>query len=147
MLTFRVIEYGNTEYQQMVTLRDVVLRKPLGLSFTREYLEQESNDRLLGCFDENDVICACCILTPVDKEVMQLRQMAVAPDRQQSGIGRQLISFAEQEAMRGGYTQLMMHARKTAQGFYERLGYHVAGEEFMEVGIPHYEMSKRLKGL
>jgi predicted GNAT family N-acyltransferase len=38
----------------------------------------------------------------------------------------------------------MMHARKTAVPFYERIGYQVAGEEFLEVGIPHYEMRKLL---
>jgi predicted GNAT family N-acyltransferase len=37
-----------------------------------------------------------------------------------------------------------MHARKTALGFYEKLGYRVAGDEFIEVTIPHYVMEKDL---
>jgi predicted GNAT family N-acyltransferase len=37
-----------------------------------------------------------------------------------------------------------MHARKSAVGFYEKLGYHIASEEFMEVNIPHYMMEKML---
>jgi predicted GNAT family N-acyltransferase len=39
---------------------------------------------------------------------------------------------------------LCMHARKTAKGFYEKLGYAVTGDEFMEVTIPHYIMEKAL---
>jgi hypothetical protein len=37
-----------------------------------------------------------------------------------------------------------MHARKTALGFYEKLGYSRQGEEFTEVTIPHYIMEKAL---
>jgi predicted GNAT family N-acyltransferase len=37
-----------------------------------------------------------------------------------------------------------MHARKTAMGFYEKLGYEKIGDEFTEVTIPHYKMEKRL---
>jgi ribosomal protein S18 acetylase RimI-like enzyme len=150
MLTFRVIEYGSSEYKQMVALRDIVLRQPLGLSYSKEYLEQEINDQLLGCFvnkEENEILCGCCILTPVNKDMIQLRQMAVDPEQQRSGIGRQLIEFAEQQAMRDNFTQVMLHARDVAVGFYQKLGYHVQGDGFTEVGILHYEMTKRLKPL
>jgi len=37
-----------------------------------------------------------------------------------------------------------MHARKTAIGFYEKSGYSVIGDEFTEVGIPHFEMVKKI---
>jgi predicted GNAT family N-acyltransferase len=39
---------------------------------------------------------------------------------------------------------MAMHARKTASGFYEKLGYKVASDEFEEVTIPHYVMQKKL---
>jgi predicted GNAT family N-acyltransferase len=37
-----------------------------------------------------------------------------------------------------------MHARVTAVRFYEKLGYEVASEEFVEVTIPHRVMRKQL---
>ena len=37
-----------------------------------------------------------------------------------------------------------MHARETAVGFYEKLGYKVVGDKFTEVTIPHYVMEKKL---
>ena len=52
--------------------------------------------------------------------------------------------FAENVARDLGYRKLCMHARKTALGFYEKLGYTVAGEEFLEVTIPHFTMEKAL---
>ena len=38
------IYHGSKEYHQMVRLRDEILRKPLGLSFSPEELEDEKSD-------------------------------------------------------------------------------------------------------
>jgi predicted GNAT family N-acyltransferase len=37
-----------------------------------------------------------------------------------------------------------MHARKSATGFYEKLGYTTDGQEFLEVTLPHVVMEKLL---
>jgi predicted GNAT family N-acyltransferase len=37
-----------------------------------------------------------------------------------------------------------MHARDTAIGFYEKLGYKVKGDGFIEVNVPHHVMEKEL---
>ena len=43
-----------------------------------------------------------------------------------------------------GFKKIIMHARKSAAGFYEKLGYQVCSGEFEEVTLPHYEMEKKL---
>jgi predicted N-acetyltransferase YhbS len=70
--------------------------------------------------------------------------MAVQNNLQGKGIGASMMNFAENLARDSGYKKLMMHARKTAVGFYEKLGYKVSGHEFIEVSLPHYIMSKKL---
>jgi predicted GNAT family N-acyltransferase len=37
-----------------------------------------------------------------------------------------------------------MNARKNALGFYDKLGYKVVGDEFLEVTLPHFTMEKEL---
>lgn len=127
----------------MVNLRLEILRKPLGLSFDPKELEKEKEDVLMGAF-EDDRILGCCLLTRMDQHTMRLRQMAVPNSMQGKGIGRALMIFAENIARDLGYKKLCMHARKTALGFYEKLGYTTNGEEFTEVTIPHYIMEKVL---
>lgn len=127
----------------MVNLRLEILRKPLGLSFDPKELEKEKEDVLMGAF-EDDRILGCCLLTRMDQNTMRLRQMAVPGSMQGKGIGRALMIFAENIARDLGYKKLCMHARKTALGFYEKLGYTTNGEEFVEVTIPHYIMEKAL---
>lgn len=127
----------------MVDLRMQVLRKPLGLTFTKEELEKEKEDMLIGAF-EDDVMLGCCMLTKTEPKTVRLRQMAVKPGLQGKGIGRVLMQFAENLARDRGNSRLVMHSRKTATGFYEKIGYRISGNEFLEVTIPHYEMEKIL---
>ncbi len=142
-MALRIIDYGSPEYDQMVRLRTELLRKPLGLVFDTEELEREQEDTLIGAF-EDERILGCCLLTRVDDRMIRLRQMAVQNNLQGKGVGRALMIFAENIARDMGYDVLMMHARATALGFYEKLGYVKKDGEFTELTIPHYIMEKSL---
>lgn len=142
-MALKQIDHGSKEYQQMVTLRMDILRKPLGLGFTNEELAKEKDDILIGAFDE-DKILACCLLTKIDNATIKLRQMAVHNNVQGKGIGASMMSFAETVARDRGYKKLMMHARDTAIGFYEKFDFKVNGGEFIEVNVPHHVMEKKL---
>jgi predicted GNAT family N-acyltransferase len=142
-MALKIIDHGSKEYREMVDLRHQILRRPLGLGFTEADLEAEKNDILIGVY-EDDKIEACCILTKTDPKTVKLRQMAVSSGLQGKGIGRALMSFAENIARDHGYRRLTMHARKSALGFYEKHGYKVCSDEFEEVTIPHYVMEKEL---
>lgn len=142
-MPIKIIDYNSIEYREMINLRMEILRKPLGLSFTPETLEKEKEDILIGAFDD-EKITACCILTKIDSTIIQLRQMAVHPKMERNGLGASILAFAENIARDAGFRILIMHARKTAVGFYEKQGYEIHGDEFLEVSIPHYEMRKKL---
>ena len=98
---------------------------------------------LIGAFEEEDML-GCCMLVEENPDTVRLRQMAVLNDLQGKGIGRALMSFAENLARDRGYKTLSMHARKNSIGFYEKMGYDIASDEFNEVTIPHYVMEKKL---
>jgi predicted GNAT family N-acyltransferase len=142
-MALRFIDYGSPEYKEMIALRMEILRKPLGLTFNEEDLAKEKDDILLGAF-EDDQLVACCILTKISEDTCKLRQMAVQQKMQRNGVGAALMHFAENVARDAGFKNMIMNARKTAQGFYEKLGYKADGKEFIEVTIPHYEMKKNI---
>ena len=142
-MALKIIDHGTKEYQQMVQLRNDILRKPLGLSLTPEELEKEKEEILIGAFEE-DKMLGCCMLITQDPATVRLRQMAVLNNLQGKGIGRALMQFAENIARDRGFRKITMHARQTARGFYEKLGYQISGEQFEEVSIPHYIMEKVL---
>lgn len=142
-MALKILDYGSPEYRQMVKLRDDILRKPLGLGFTEQELQTEKDNMLIGAFEDENML-GCCMLVEEAPDTVRLRQMAVLNDLQGKGIGRALMSFAENLARDRGYKNLTMHARKHAIGFYEKMGYQVKGDEFVEVTIPHYVMQKHL---
>jgi N-acetylglutamate synthase-like GNAT family acetyltransferase len=142
-MALKIIDHDTKEYQQMVKLRIDMLRKPLGLNFEKEELEKEKDDVLMGAFEDGRIL-GCCLLTRVSSSAVRLRQMAVPNNMQGRGIGRALMVFAENIARDMGYKTLIMHARVTAVGFYQKLGYSTTGAEFEEVTIPHYVMEKVL---
>ena len=128
----------------MVNLRFEIMRKPLGLTFSPEELAKEKNDILIGAFDEDEIM-GCCILSDTHDGCVRLRQMAVQKNMQGKGIGESIITFAENLARDKGFKALTMHARDTAIGFYEKYGYKVKGEQFIEINIPHHIMEKKLR--
>jgi predicted GNAT family N-acyltransferase len=142
-MALKLIDHGSPEYYQMVQLRNDILRKPLGLSFDPSELEKEKDDILIAAF-EDDKMLGCCMLINTEPGTVRLRQMAVLNNLQGKGIGRALMQFAENIARDRGFRRITMHARKTATGFYEKLGYTVYGEEFEEVTLPHVVMEKKL---
>jgi ribosomal protein S18 acetylase RimI-like enzyme len=53
--------------------------------------------------------------------------MAVDEARRGSGAGTALLRHAARISRDGGFELMWAHGRDTAQGFYERLGFRVAG--------------------
>ncbi|WP_460569490.1 GNAT family N-acetyltransferase [Flaviaesturariibacter terrae] len=142
-MALKIIDHGTPEYKQMVQLREQILRQPLGMQFEPQELDQEKNNILMAAYEEDQML-GCCMLVEEAPDTVRLRQMAVMNDLQGKGIGKALMNFAENIARDRGYKKITMHARKNAQGFYEKMGYRKRGEEFEEITIPHYVMEKAL---
>jgi ribosomal protein S18 acetylase RimI-like enzyme len=59
-----------------------------------------------------------------------LDNIAVFPNRQGLGLGRQLLAFAETEALRRGYREIRLHTHQTMvenQRLYASIGYQETG--------------------
>ncbi len=74
----------------------------------------------------------------------QIGRMAVEPRHRRDGIGGLVLAFLEAQAGQRGVREVMLHAQTYVQSFYERHGYVVDSEPFMEVDIGHVRMVKRL---
>lgn len=142
-MALKIVDHGSPEYQEMVRLRKDVLRRPLGLTLEEDELDTERPHVHIGAFEE-DILLGCCMLVRENDETVRLRQMSVMDNIQGKGVGRALMNFAENIARDQGYKHLIMHARKHAIGFYEKMGYQVTSTEFTEVSIPHVVMEKPL---
>jgi ribosomal protein S18 acetylase RimI-like enzyme len=142
-MEFVPIPWRSELYRQEVDLRDEILRRPLGLVFSEADLAVEEHEDHYGLVEAGQLI-ACVVIVTLSPTVAKLRQMAVAPARQRQGLGTTLIGHVERTLRDRGIEQVELHARETAAGFYEKLGYRAEGERFREVTIPHVKMAKAL---
>ena len=145
-IEIKEIKFNSFEYKNELELRDRVLRKPLGMNLFDENLTKENNDFHFGAF-ENYILVGVLILTKLSAVEVKMRQVAVLESRQNKTIGQKLVQFSEVFAKNAGYSKIVLNARKTAVGFYEKQGYEKVGNEFLEINIPHFKMQKILKSI
>jgi ribosomal protein S18 acetylase RimI-like enzyme len=140
---FKDVRHDTDEYKQTVALRDEILRKPLNLEFCPQELAKEKDSFHLICRIDN-ILAACVVLKPLPDQRIRMHQLSVRKTLQGKGIGRSLVSYSETFAENHGNKEIILHARESAVGFYEKMGYIKEGSHFFEVTLPHYAMRKSL---
>lgn len=134
-------------YADELELRFRVLREPLGMTRAEVKFERElawTHFVAHARIDGGRALVGCVLSSREGADVVQLRQMAVSPALQLGGVGRLLVEVLEARAREEGIRVVTMHAREVAVGFYEKLGYAIVGDRFVEVGVPHFVMQKEL---
>lgn len=142
-IIIKEIKHGSPEYNDEVSLRMEILRKPLNLTFDPQQLKAENTDYHIGAYLE-DRLVGCLVLTPSGEDTLRMRQVAIANDCQRKGVGRSIVAYSEKLAKEKRYKQIVLHARQTAVPFYIALDYTPQGSPFEEIGIPHQLMRKIL---
>jgi predicted GNAT family N-acyltransferase len=142
-INIRLINFGTKEYENEVKLRDETLRKPLGLSLFDEDLSGEENDTHIGAIVRNTIV-GIVILTKLNNDEIKMRQLGVDESHRGKGIAQSLILFSEDFCRKQGFKKIELNARETVVKLYEKLGYKIIGDSFIEVTIPHYKMFKVL---
>ena len=81
----------------------------------------------------------------VKGSVGKIGRVCVLPEVRGSGLGAALIGVALEELGRiPGVTEAYLGSQSHAVGFYEKLGFVIEGEEFIDAGIPHRHMRRAL---
>lgn len=140
-VTIKQVPWGTEQYTKAVELRCKVFEKnPVQLNLDREFEDYHFcayiGSEMVGCF----------VLTEVDEEIVQMRQVAVDESARGKNVGRQMLIFAEGFVKEAGYNTIVLKSRKYATPFYEKHNYVQTSEEFAEAtmtaGMTYIEMTK-----
>lgn len=71
-------------------------------------------------------------------------RMAVLKGRRGQGVGQALLNAAVESCRSRGCKNITLSAQTHAIPFYERAGFIVCSEEYMDAGIPHRDMQLKL---
>jgi predicted GNAT family N-acyltransferase len=124
-------------------LRRVVFIDEQGVSEADEVDGQDGRAIHLLAWDGECPVGTARLL--VKGPVGKIGRVCVLPEVRGSGLGAALIEAALQELGRiPGVTEAYLGSQSHATGFYEKLGFVVEGEEFLDAGIPHRHMRRSL---
>ncbi|TLS37981.1 GNAT family N-acetyltransferase [Pseudalkalibacillus caeni] len=74
----------------------------------------------------------------------KVERICVAKSHRGTGLGKQIMKHIEKEAHEQDFSILKLNAQTHAEEFYRKLGYETDSGEFLDAGIPHVAMKKRL---
>jgi YbgC/YbaW family acyl-CoA thioester hydrolase len=83
-------------------------------------------------------------LLPSENGVAKIGRMAVLRRLRETGLGRQVLLALVAQAKGRGDREVLLNAQRSAEGFYQGLGFVAQGEPFEEAGIAHVAMALKL---
>jgi YbgC/YbaW family acyl-CoA thioester hydrolase len=121
-------------------VRGEVFVKEQGISRDDEWDEMDPQSVHAVAYNFLNMPLATGRLLPAEEGVAKIGRMAVLRAVRGTGYGADVLRTLMAVARARGDRQVMLHAQRSAEGFYQRLGFTVHGQPFDEVGIEHVTM-------
>lgn len=133
------------EFKEYYGLRWEILRKPWNRPKGSEKDDKEDSAHHIMAIENGKVIGVGRIHFNSEEEA-QIRYMAVDPSFRGKNIGTQILKELERFAKENNAKRIVLNARKSAIGFYEKNNYKITEKAHTLFGsIEHYKMEKELK--
>ena len=133
---------SDDEVTAALALRSRVFCGEQGVSFEADQDGRDPEATHIVAVDEGAVIGTCRLL--FRGPVARLGRLAVEPDRRGDGVAAAILREADRVAVDAGAETIALHAQTYARQLYEHAGYEEYGPTFVEEGIEHVAMEKRL---
>lgn len=100
-----------------------------------EWDEFDSNSLHILAYSDNKAVGTARLLRDG-----HIGRMAVLNDFRNQGIGKSMLNFMVALAHKKLMTNIQLSAQEHAVGFYEKQGFSISSDVYMDAGIPHYDM-------
>jgi predicted GNAT family N-acyltransferase len=133
---------GDAEVEAALDLRRRVFCEEQGVTLAADQDGLDPEALHIVAVDDGRIVGTCRLV--FSHGTAQLGRMAVEPSMRGRGLGSAVLAEAERAAGAAGAQRIRLHAQTTARSLYERGGFEVVGEEFIDEGTPHVPMEKAL---
>jgi predicted GNAT family N-acyltransferase len=130
------------EVEQALALREQVFCVEQGVELEADRDGLDDLAIQVVAVESGRVIGTCRVL--VDGDVGRLGRMAVEAGSRGRGLGAAILAAAERSARDAGARLMRLHAQRYIEDLYAAAGYTAFGRPFLEEGIEHVGMEKRL---
>ena len=123
-------------------IREEVFVKEQGFQEEFDGLDQQA--RHIVAFDGKQAVAVCRLFFQKEENCYHVGRVAVIKPYRRQGIGEIVMAAAEQCIRELGGTSAVLSGQVRVASFYERLGYHREGPEYLDEGCPHVKLVKQL---
>ena len=126
-----------------VRIKVFVEEQKVPLEMERDEYDDPGKSREFLLMEGSDPIGTFRIIRE-SESVAHLQRICILKEYRKKGYGAEILNFCDRFCRVNGYDCITLDAQCHAIGFYEKSGYAVCSAEFMDAGIPHRKMAKRL---
>jgi len=130
------------DFEKYYQLRWEILRKPWGQPKGSEQTSEESEFYHVMAEWGEDVCGVGCIKI-LSETTAQVRFMAVSPEFQDQGIGKEILTALEEYAFKNNRTTITLYAREVAIDFYIKTGYKIIGDGYTLFETIHHKVMEK----
>lgn len=131
------------ELEDAYFVRKTVFVKEQHVPVEEEIDEFEQNSTHFVLYDDNKKPIGAGHYRSFD-EYGKVERICILSTNRKGGAGKAVMNKIEEYALNNGTPALKLNAQTHAIPFYSKLGYEVISEEFLDAGIPHKTMIKKL---
>lgn len=127
-------------------IRRNVFTEEMGIS---PKIEVDEQDRLgSGCehfltFLKGNPVATCRCKTTAGGE-LKIQRFCVLKEYRNFGVGKEVLLWLESYYFQKGITKIVIDSKYKVFSFYQKCGYQIHSEEFIEAGVEHVRMEKIL---
>ena len=125
-------------------LRNAVFVQEQGIPADLEWDADDASALHVVAFNRLGLAVATGRLVRQSAGAARIGRMAVLPLLRGAAVGRAVLDALVDAARARGDRQVVLHAQRSAEGFYRRAGFVVQGDPYDEAGIAHITMALAL---
>ncbi len=141
-LVVRLADFSE-DFSQIKAIRKVVFQEEQGVEEALEFDgKDEICDHLIAYLD--NLAVGTARMRYLDDKTVKIERLAVLSRVRGQGIGKKIINEALLIIANKKIPEVVINAQVYIKGLYYKFGFVEEGEIFIEAGIPHVKMRKKL---
>ena len=141
-----IIVQNQQQLEEAFAIRKKVFVEEQNVSLEEEIDQYEEDAAHFLLYDDQDQPIGAGRFRVID-EIGKVERICILSEQRGTGAGKHIMESIETYAHENGIHKLKLNAQTHAISFYEKLGYEIVSEEFLDAGIPHRTMVKQMSGI
>ena len=131
-----------SDLQACYNLRFEVFVEEQKVPFDLEKDEEDSNASHFLLSFKDDPVGVGRVVFGQSKEgrIAEVGRIAILKNFRSRGFGKELMREIVSYCKKSGAEEIVLGAQEHALGFYEKLGFEVVGDRYIDANIPHFKM-------